>query len=133
MNPMIMIALALGSASSALAQTANCNAVVEGASVNMRPRPLDQDVPDYGRIGLRDAQTSVTCLIVEDGRLTDCVSPLGDDRGPWLARQFTRWKVLDAQADGCPLIGRSIRFHVFINMHPAAPDGPSTVQLAPAG
>ncbi|MES2444520.1 MAG: hypothetical protein V4574_16970 [Pseudomonadota bacterium] len=127
------IALALGSASPALAQTSGCDAVVDGAGINVRQRPLDQDVPDYGRIGLRDAHTNVTCRIGEAGRLAECVSPLRDDRGPWLARQFTLWKVLDEQAGGCPLIGRSVRFDVFIDMHPDEADGMATVQLAPAG
>lgn len=89
------------------------------------------DMPHGDPGGYPAASTIVTCRIVDRGRLaalSDCVSPLADPRGPWLARQLMRKaRVVDKEWNHCPLIGRSIRFQFSFSddeMTVSTPRGP---------
>ena len=96
----------------------NCEAVIDGTTIRVSGRGrFGNDLPEGDWIPLHDASTSVDCMIVQGGRLDACHSSLRDARGPWIENQLRRrWKISDAQVDGCPVIGRHVRFNFRFDM-----------------
>lgn len=111
----VLVAMAAAS-SSPVAASPRCRNVVNGAAIRVQQRPFGQDIPDGDRSAYPTATTSVTCRIGAGGRLEECRTPLADLRGPWLVRQLRSWRVLDKRLDGCPLIGRRVRFNFRLMM-----------------
>jgi hypothetical protein len=113
---------------SALAAQSGCDGAVDASKVRIHKRPLpndDANMPVGDRSGYHDADALVTCRTGEDGSLTNCEAtlsddegkPIRDDRATWVAEKVSwRYKLLDREADGCPLAGRSISFKFHFDM-----------------